>query len=151
MERRRRPTGKRGEPPAIFAGVDRQAPAAKRPKPSANKLAVHGLRCQLFEDGSGAAAAFEAGEHLLPAFGDGALTVDRFDARLLLPAAPSLGPRRNGGNASGGSESHATVGPDERESELDAERYRDLREASGASDLDDEDALAQTGQKFGQL
>ncbi len=131
-----RPQGRspRAGPPPIFAGVDRQGPRAQRPRPAGGgELAVHGERCRLFDDGSGAAAAFEAGDHLLPWFGR---EVDRFDARLLLSAAPSAGSACDGAAA-------AAVGQQE-EAELDAERYRDLH--AGSDEESDEEAAPVAGQ-----
>lgn len=94
---------------------------------------MHGERCRLFEDGSGAAASFEAGAYLLPCFGQ---KVDRFDARLLLSAAPSAG------SACGGAAAAAVR--QQEEAELDADRYRDLH--AGSDEESDEEAAPVAGQ-----
>ena len=120
----------------IFAGVDRQAPQAQRPKPAGGTLSLIGKRCRLFEDESGLAAELEAGQHLLPCFGDEGTTVDRFDARLLLPAAP----------AASRSRADAPASADQQDVELDAERYRNLRrEGSESSGSDADDAPPRPG------
>lgn len=128
--------GKHRSKRPIFAGVDRQAPHAQRPKPAGGSLRVIGERCRLFEDESGLAAELEAGQHLLPCFGDEGTTVDRFDARLLLAAAPAASRSRANAPAPSGQE----------DAELDAERYRDLwREGSEPSDSDADDAHPRPG------
>jgi Alternative splicing regulator len=123
-------------PRPIFAGVDRQAPRAQQSRSLDGTLSLIGEQCRLFEDGSGLAAELEAGQHLLPCFGDEGVTVDRFDARLLLPAAPAAA-----GSRAGGPELNR-----EEEAELDAERYRDLRrQGSESSDSDADDAHPRPG------
>ena len=95
-----------------------------------------GEQCRLFDDDSGLAAELEAGQHLLTCFGDEGIIVDRFDARLLLPAAP-IPPRSRAG---------ASAPDSEEEAELDAERYRDLGgDGSEPSDSEADDANPRQG------
>lgn len=121
-----------GDPPPVFAGVGRETHALRCPRSSGQQIEVLGQRCRLFDGDGGAAAALAAGEHLLPCFGDDATTVDRFDARLLLAAAPTA----VGGGRSHGATPEAT--PAGQEAELDAERYRDLQPAGEAADSNDD-------------
>lgn len=147
MHSRVRSAGRKrsGGPPPVFAGVDREAHARKRPRSSGGQLEVLGERCRLFEDGGGVAAAVEAGEHLLPCFGDEGTTVDRFDARLLLAAAPAA---VSGGRGGGGAAAAGTAAADftDQEAELDAERYRDLWPGGGASGSEDENVDSDRGE-----
>lgn len=139
MPPRGRSAGSRrgGGLPHIFAGIDRQALAAQRPRPAGGQLEVHGEPCRIFDDDGGVAAGLEAGEHLLPCFGDEGTTADRFDARLLLTAAPAAA--RNRGNREGTAES-------EEEAMFDAERYRDLTpDGSELSDSDSDDEHPSAG------
>lgn len=86
------------------------------------ELHVRGLAAPLLDDAR--AAEFSSGpEHLVPC---GAEAVDRFDGRLLLDDVARWAARAGSAGGAGAPLLPTFAGEDATESQLDAERYRDL-------------------------
>lgn len=112
------------KPHDAFAGVNRPGQHREPARhSSSNDLSVFGAACILTDDSG------DEETDLLNCFkGDAAATVDRFDARLLLSVLPPLLPDTDVQLPESGESQRGAA-----EADLDADRYRDLRQRVGSS------------------